>query len=90
MSRSILDVNLFLLCVCVCMCVCVWVGVFSHPFSGASESFIVTPNLTQQDKMLPSALLFSALSLSSHSLSPFFFFCFRLEEKGFTVVAAEL
>lgn len=56
--------------------VCVCVGVFSHPFSGASESFIVTPNLTQQDKMLPSALLFSALSLSSHSLSPFFFFVF--------------
>ena len=68
--------------VCVCVCVCVCVGVFSHPFSGASESFIVTPNLTQQDKMLPSALLFSALSLSSHSLSPFFFFVLFLFQVG--------
>lgn len=53
-SRSILDVNLFALCVCVCehMCGCI--------FSGPSEWFLVTPNLTQQDKMLPLALLFSA------------------------------
>lgn len=43
-----------LICVRARMCVCRF-------FSRASKSFIVTPNLTVQDKMLPLAALFSFL-----------------------------
>lgn len=74
---------------CVCVCVRTRVWVYFLILFRASEWFIVTPNLTQQDKMLPLALLFSALFLSSHFLLPFFFL-FPGGRKEFMVVTAEL
>lgn len=73
--------------ICFC-CVCARVCVYFLILFRASELLIVTPNLTQQDKMLPLALLFSALFLLSHFLF-YLLFLFRAE-KGFVVVKAEL
>lgn len=74
-----------LICFCnVCVCVYVYFRILFRAF----ESFIVTPNLTQRDKMLPLALLFSAFV--SFRLVFFTFMWLQEGRKGFMVVTAEL